>query len=54
MKNKTATTVNTALIEILDHTEPTMINCDKGSEFINSDFKKILTFAILFDLYEIF
>ena len=43
MKNKTANTVNSALIEILDQTEPTMINCDNGSEFINTDFKKILT-----------
>ena len=43
MKNKTSTTVNTALIEILDQTEPTMINCDNGSEFINAAFKKILT-----------
>ena len=42
MKNKTANTVNSALIEILDQTEPTMINCDNGSEFINTDFKKIL------------
>ena len=43
MKNKTAPTVNAALIDILDQTEPAMINCDNGSEFINSDFKKILT-----------
>ena len=43
MKNKTSTTVNTALIEILDQTEPTMINCDNGSEFSNAAFKKILT-----------
>ena len=41
MKNKTANTVNSALIEILDQTEPTMINCDNGSEFINTDFKKM-------------
>ena len=43
MKNKTATTVNTALIEILDHTEPNSITTDQGSEFINAAFKKILT-----------
>ena len=43
MKNKTATTVNTALIEILDHTEPNSITTDQGSEFINASFKKILT-----------
>ena len=39
MKNKTAPTVNAALIEILDQTEPTMINCDNGSEFIIGEIK---------------
>ena len=43
MKNKTSTTVNTALIEILDQTEPNSITTDQGSEFINASFKKILT-----------
>ena len=40
MKNKTATAVNTAIIEILDQTEPTIINCDNGSKFINAAFKR--------------
>ena len=43
MKNKTSTSVNAALIEILDLTEPNSITTDQGSEFINSDCKKLLT-----------
>ena len=43
MKNKTSTSVNAALIEILDLTEPNSITTDQGSEFINSDFKKLLS-----------
>ena len=43
MKNKTSTSVNAALIETLDQTEPNSITTDQGSEFINSDFKKLLT-----------
>ena len=43
MKNKTTTAVNNAVVEILDQTEPNSITTDQGSEFINSDFKKLLT-----------
>ena len=43
MKNKTTATVNGAVEEILDQTEPNTITADNGSEFINSDFKKLLT-----------
>ena len=43
MKNKPCTSVNAALIEILDLTEPNSITTDQGSEFINSDFKKRFT-----------
>ena len=43
MKNKTSTSVNAALIEILDQPEPNSISTDQGSEVIHSDFKKLLT-----------
>ena len=43
IKNKTTTTVNNAVVEILDQTEPNSITADHGSEFINAAFKKILT-----------
>ena len=43
MKNKTTATVNNAVVEILDQTEPNNITTNNGSEFINSDFKKLLT-----------
>ena len=43
IKNKTASFVIDALETILDQTEPTTITCDNGSEFINSEFKKLLT-----------
>ena len=42
MKNKTTSTVVESAKEILDETEPAIINCDNGSEFINSEFKKLL------------
>ena len=42
MKNKTTSTINNAVVEILDRTEPNTITTDQGSEFINSDFKKLL------------
>ena len=43
MKNKTTEAVNNAVVEILDQTEPNSITADQGSEFINSDFKKLLS-----------
>ena len=43
MKNKTTAAVNNAVVEILDQTEPNSITTDQGSEFINSDFKKLLS-----------
>ena len=43
LRNKTASFVNDALETVLDQTEPNTITCDNGSEFINSDFKKLLT-----------
>ena len=42
IKNKTTSTINNAVVEILDRTEPNTITTDQGSEFINSDFKKLL------------
>ena len=42
MKNRTTATVNNAVVEILDQTEPNTINADNGSEFINIEFKKLL------------
>ena len=42
MKNKTSTSVNAALIEILDQTEPNSMTTYQGSEIINSDFKMLL------------
>ena len=39
MKNKSALTIGECLSKILDLTEPTMINSDKGSEWISKDFK---------------
>jgi len=42
MKNKTTSTVVKSVEEILNQTEPTNINADLGSEFINAEFKKLL------------
>ena len=42
MKNKISHTIVESMTEILDETEPIMINSDNGSEWINKDFKKLL------------
>ena len=42
LKNKTSPTIVESMSETLDETEPTMINSDNGSEWINKDFKKLL------------
>ena len=42
MKNKASHTIVESMNEIIDLTEPTMINSDNGSEWINRDFKKLL------------
>ena len=42
MKNKSSSTIVQCVKDILDTTEPTMINSDNGSEWINKDFKKLL------------
>ena len=40
--NKETSTVIEAVEEVLDITEPTMINCDNGSEFISSSFRRFV------------
>ena len=42
MKNKTSNTIVESFREVLDLVEPTIINCDNGSEFINQSFKDLL------------
>ena len=42
LKNKTSPTIVESMTEVLEVTEPTMINSDNGSEWINKDFKKLL------------
>ena len=42
MKNKSGLTVAESAKQILDKTEPTIINCDNGSEFIDHHFKELL------------
>ena len=42
MKNKTSNTIVESFKEVLDLVEPTTINCDNGSEFINQSFKDLL------------
>ena len=42
MKNKSAPSIVESFNEIIDVTEPTMINSDNGKEWINGDFKKLL------------
>ena len=44
MKNKSSSTIVECMTEILDTTEPAMINSDNGSEWINNDFKKLLRY----------
>ena len=42
MKNKKEETITKSMKEIVDLTEPTIINCDLGSEFISEAFNKLL------------
>jgi len=42
LKNKSSPTIVESMNEIIDLTEPTMINSDNGSEWINGEFKKLL------------
>ena len=42
LKNKEPSTVIEAVEEVLDIAEPTVINCDNGSEFISSSFKRFV------------
>ena len=42
MKNKETLTIIEAIEEVFDITEPHIINCDNGSEFISHDFKKFV------------
>jgi len=42
MKNKSTSTIIESMSEILDVTEPSMLNADKGSEWISKEFKNLL------------
>ena len=42
MKDKSSGTIVECMSEILDVTEPTMLNSDNGSEWVNREFKKLL------------
>lgn len=42
LKNKKTQTIIDAATEILDDTEPSMLNADNGSEFTSAEFKKLL------------
>ena len=42
LKNKETSTVIEAFEEVLDIREPTMINCDNGSEFISNALKRFV------------
>ena len=42
LKNKETSNIIKAVEEVLDITEPTIVNCDNGSEFISNAFKKIV------------
>lgn len=42
LKNKTSVTVTHAMSKIIENEKPSIINCDKGSEFISKEFKKLM------------
>ena len=43
LRNKSSEYITEVMQELIEETAPTIINTDLGSEFISSEFKKIIT-----------